>query len=592
LFLTLTSRRYERAWQELFVKERSYRRACKEILKKTLTPALQASLITVNTRSSDVLVERTIDSSNPLAMIDTSHWCSSDAYFKQRIKTVGGVSSLDGNILKMPKSDATFKDYWAWTTSNPSLSFRLAYRISTQQIPSSLQQPLGLLETSFFPFQRGFYTRLEADLDQAMLDDWSQKAKAKILPPRALNQPFNLLVASDVNVRLATHIEEGQGNRVSAGLLPQTVLVDPHPRTIAVWNDLANSKPIHTGGIQLVEPQIVMPDSIPEKFASVLDVALPSRVLAITNAALALPNPTDAWSGNEIMHTTSSFDVRASDTLAPTPASVVPPGFTLKSKVKVFGMLDVELWSIHGDTSVGHREILIPVDQQSLRISSFVPEAAGTALDDIELQGLRLVYNEYTTATDTVGTWLETQIVLAGGMKHIGTVVANVFGLSSPAIKEQTLLSSSHDWKRLPQPSGFCLQGSLPVPMKATGSPGTIRLGDLEFLNVLLCVSAGYTKNVDPSSNRTIETLKWGFGFSGSVWLHLPRLGAPLSLDYSLVESDGILHLQLTSTRSTVLTNFAGVDGFSLTYLTLATTFDIASKPTLRRATASAGSRH
>lgn len=83
------------------------------------------------------------------------------------IETVGPIAST---------ATTGFVNYWGWTEEHESLCFSLKYEIS---LPGPiLNKPFGIMSTDFYPFRRGFFTRLEADIDQALLKTWYDAAVA------------------------------------------------------------------------------------------------------------------------------------------------------------------------------------------------------------------------------------------------------------------------------------------------------------------------------------------------------------------------------------------------------------------------------
>ena len=64
--------------------------------------------------------------------------------------------------VRIAKGQVDFNDYWDWIQQSPALCFALDYRI---ELPILLNITFGINETVFYPFLRGFFTRLEADID-------------------------------------------------------------------------------------------------------------------------------------------------------------------------------------------------------------------------------------------------------------------------------------------------------------------------------------------------------------------------------------------------------------------------------------------
>ena len=352
--------RYEKAWQSLFYKEskivaeQNALNAANQAGQKPAavqTQALQGILTTINTELDTPVIFYDIgpDKKVKQTEIDTS-------------------SDVKSRAMKITSSDPNFTpaDYWAAALKERKISFSLTYTLSLRK--ESLLGISAIPSVRFFPFQRGFFTRLEGAIDAALLREWTDSVISKIQASSATGSSTtttNNLVRglSDLSLTPTGSILRSQAG-VATGGSPLPVSAKPlaEPLHHAVWKAATGGLPVTVGGATLDKPQLVTLNDQgksthiplgPSNPTSIVD-GMP-RVRAVV-ASAPHSTPTFALPSSSPQAPSQRSSVPAPPAIVnPNNPSNIPKGFVLAGQVKVFGISVEQMYAYYGSAATGSR---------------------------------------------------------------------------------------------------------------------------------------------------------------------------------------------------------------------------------------------
>lgn len=146
---------------------------------------------------------------------------------------------------------------------------------------------------------------------------------------------------------------------------------------------------------------------------------------------------------------------------APDSPPEAPTEYVVKGGFLLFGLIPAELHSLQTSSTSGiHQRVTLA---GGLSLGTLLPTLAGSPLDAITLTDTTLTYRSRPTLTLPAGLTLATTIHLSGFLDPINTVLRDIFGQDKPRIDFSGLISTEPDClKQPPIPSGFTLRGELP----------------------------------------------------------------------------------------------------------------------------------
>jgi hypothetical protein len=532
--------RYEKAWQLLFSKER---RLGKELLRGPgavrRLQAYQGTLVTINTPAEEPIVTTSRDLGGHVHTL--------------RVHNNGAAPPTAEDEAQGHPVPGEWANYWAAARDHRNLSWSLKYQLT-------LSSNTGLLGVTsppsqwFFSFERGFYTRLEAEVDVLLLNAWEDQARARLqqpLPPVAQPEPM----AAE---RLYHPLAMLSINPSSAAPPPQ----QQEDRVADAWRQARRGEHVSVGGIPLRSPRAATLDAAGRM------VHLPLAPHDTAHVALA-PLPATSAVGAA---TGDRAPSEPTDATVSVPTETAPPaGFVLAGTVKLFGLFDAPMYACYGSAADGLRQI-VPIEAGLAdSISALVPSLAdsdyGTA---VRLKNTELVYNELTTAAAMAGTWIQTDVVFSGPLQPVSDCLKDVFHQADPLVRVQALLTPKNNWAE-------------PIPVAELGLCGTLPGIDLRVGDVLHIRQLGV--NVGLKSSRQPwppykAVWEHSLGFSGALEIEMPQNMAPLLADFSMVATAGMLTLVATvregdDTPTVSPQAFAGVEGLKLSAVALQTTLGI-----------------
>ncbi|KAI4193575.1 MAG: hypothetical protein LQ350_008251 [Teloschistes chrysophthalmus] len=580
--------RFEKAWQGLFKKERSLQKFRVDQTKTAATPYKLQKLTGILT--TDNTPQDSSSKKNPIREIRLDGGT---------IKRTEWYKGTDNKITKREGEDEDGQtkwkdavdqgpdyDFWDWVNSSTdplrNMSFHLNYQLKLNR--DSDIHTIGQLSHTFYPFQRGFFTRLEADVDFMLLEEWLKTAKgetvagAKSTDAAGYTQPsvptvkslaaqtqglkINAL-AGDVN-KASNDSFYGSGSPMVASTLPPSQMPQAE-----VWRAAVAGQTVEAGGAQISDVAVVMADDqgygvkIPLDADAISKAASTGEVQAlVSEERLTSPTPP----ANTPQNAATTTTIQAPRELKVDDGSSVPKVFVLSGNVKLFGKFDSQIYSYYGDVTTGLRQV-VPLVPGTVKISDYLSSLAGSDLESVQLEAVEFVYNQFTTPIAQAGTWLQADVLFSGVLQPVSDVLRDVFHQDKPKLRLQALLSRANNWARPIQPSSFALRGSLPGI--------SVKFGELvEFTELGLSVNVGRRKDLWPPYTPIIE---WGVGFFGSCRLATPNQMADLTLDFSLNEYAGFMTL-LLSAESTC-PNFFGITGLHLSNLNFSAAFAVGLAP-------------
>ena len=503
-----------------------------------------------------------------------------------------------------PKSGAMVKtpeNLYQLTRKNPNLCFALGYRLILRG-QSSLN--IGVLPTQiFYPFQRGFFTRLEADVDALLLDYLCDKAmKPSVDEPPTPKDPIVPRVPQPLSIDEAMHnltlnktstfiVDKSSKPALTVG---SPTIVSPLPPSklphAKVWKAATTGEPVIVGGVAMQNVGLLVPDArgqlahfplaqasaaaqtkVAEKRAEtksdtenvamtpVEPTVLPGSIAVAALKTTSLPPTLNLPSGNPPAE------------LA-TPNENIPKGFVLTGTIKLFNKFDEQVYTYNGSASTGVRQI-VPVKLGTFKLSDYVPSFEGSDFDALEIKNTELIFNEYTTLTDRAGTWLQTDLTFSGPLQPISDLLKNVFQQDKPILRVQGFLSPRNDWTQPIDTHSLALRATLPSL--------SIHIGDLLVINEL-GVSIGLIRQRQPWAPYD-EKWTSSIGFFGSATLDTPADKiAPMTVGFSMTEAGGALGVILdVDEDETSGLGFCGIEGLRITEFILSTSFALGSAPSL-----------
>ena len=554
--------RYEKAWQRLFVNEWDL---AKELQLDRSLPNFQhlKGVLTTRNTPDDTEILTTLRSVDPgpLRVKDVLLVKGETKHDVPRL--VDPVNNMMPVDVSGPEQGGEWPDYWVEARTCRNLSWCLTYEL--QLFGTGELNMTTATQIKFYPFQRGFYTRLEAEVDSVLLD----------------NRVYR---------RLSREPEENKAPAKRGLVVPMGMLTlnpSPQAHTADVWRRAHRGEPLSAGGVTLNNPSLATLDAsgrmmhipLPANETTVPPAtAFVARVpLAALNVGSAVGDkaPTEAIPVSAVTHDVAPGG-NAEDN--------IPDGFVLQGSVKLFGQFEAPMYIYHGSAAVGTRQ-MIPLAGVVDSIEKLVPGLAETDYSSaIRFKNTELMYSEVTTATYRAGTWLQTDIVFSGRLQPVNDCLKNVFLQADPVLRVQALLTPKNDWSKPISTNGIALRGMLPGM--------DVRIGSLLRVTQL-GIDVSLTGSAQPWKPYKMEW-RHSIGFSGDMLVEMPHDMAPLSADFLMTETKGLLTLMVT-VKQFDKPGFAGVTGLKLSGLTLQTSLGIgqgaSASVTDFRATAELGLR-
>lgn len=453
----------------------------------------------------------------------------------------------------------------------------------------------GHLETTFYPFERGFFTLLEQRIDTAILDELYKNFEGELGMPaiddadvpdiveidnnNTLNESFTYTIEMEMSEQGEQKKEDSfeerkVGNREEYGEDEMNLAafgnhdgnanrVGPGDNSMMPWanGDRPPNFSSHSGyaenndwDISAIEQSSLQSLSGPGfpymmKSKSTSVDGLETGGISIQDfhdAQLVIspdgktPPPSGRFADTPIPFFNTSllnFGIDAKSDVPP----AAPAQYIVKGDFFLFGLIPAELHSLQSSSCSGiHQRVTLPGD---LSLGNLLPTLAGSPLDAITLTDTTLTYRSRRTLTLPAGLTLATTIHLSGFLDPINTVLHDIFGQDNPRINFSGLISTDQDClKKPPTPSGFTLRGDLPEV-------------SITLFDVLELTHLGVS-----ITGRRISSAggyDYGYGFHGRGRI------ADLDLDFSMRKHHDRYQMMLAMTGE-IWNNVGGVVGINV----------------------------
>ena len=414
--------------------------------------------------------------------------------------------------------------------------------------PYSMQGLVCNAMTTFDPFSRYIPLRVEARLDDVLMDYIYRNTKTTTTPSIQSAYTQSSRVRENVSSlsALAT---------LSAAPLSSTSYQEP----TMLWNAAQHHLPyIHAGSAKILNPGIAeqsldeepTPDAVMQVigadplFTHVTE-GKPVKAVRVVNLDLA-----------STQH--SSMPLRSS-TITPLrvqrsllepiladsgPTSQLPnQGFVVVGDIALFGISSLsakfEKWEGPAPSGV----VVLPdkpvsVERATLsedfHLSSVISALEGTAFDGITFRNLSVYHQNYAfDTTKAIGWHFDAAFVINESCGVLHDVLSRVLGVSEPELAVHLFLGADGGWDRPPSLHSFTLEGIFAgIALKPVNGVVLSKIGVRLF--------GIRTMKYEPSPQSVLE---YGFCVFGTMNLDIPGSTVPLSLEYEIREFGGTVFL-------------------------------------------------
>ncbi|KAM3416887.1 hypothetical protein BST61_g8475 [Cercospora zeina] len=494
----------------------------------------------------------------------------------------GKASKVD-NAVKITSNDPKFVsgDYWKVASENKNLCFALNYKLVLAS-----ENELGIStppEVFFYPFQRGFFKKLEGAIDSQLLEFWTAGAIDKMKKAAASAADSDIIkdtgvAPMDVQKAVVPAMDQltltPTGAQLSNARMAISVSLpaaQSNPVSVdanaAIWQ-AARKGQAEAGGAKLTNVRLLPPSEVRDLARTLF---APGDVAITTSKAgeaqvLTHPTPSVASAASA-----SNAHVPAAIAADPPLPAEVPKGFVITGSVKVFGLFDQPLYSLRGLAGVGLREIVI-VQDGSIKLSDYIPGLTKSGFEAVELRNLRFIYNELTTTTEYTGTWLQADVVFSGPLQPVSDFFKNVCRQPKPMLRMQSLISARNDWTRPVAFTDLHIRGSLPDL--------AIKLGDIVKIAELgVGISIRRSRQPIPPFDIAWYT---GLSFDGALEIDTPQQQLPMKANFKMIYDQDLLTVVVQVREDAdAAADFCGVEGLKLRDIRMLSSLKLDSAPSI-----------
>ncbi|KAL8689525.1 MAG: hypothetical protein Q9218_004824 [Villophora microphyllina] len=386
-----------------------------------------------------------------------------------------------------------------WVMYNMEYELRLSQGFT----PLLLNGECAPFKTDFYPFQRPFYTQLEFNLDNKLLDNAYEE-------------------------RLASHQTAGHHASVSR---------------MALWKRAAAGESVEISGALLESPSIVSineHDHMIEAPASALSLTAAKDVTVTTispNVAirgLTQSSLASSMTSLKIMSNAVGNQAFKEDIAAIDPSAIIPPGFVLSGDLNAFGALPGKLYTFQG-ASGGIHEILAL--ESNTTLGGLLPDLTEIDIAGIVIKNVQLEYTDDLSAPQnkTPGLRFEADIVLGGILQPLSDLLSSFFNLKEPVVHMECFLGFERDWTELTPPRTITMTGTFESIL--------VPFGDhLTFTSCGINLRVA-TERQEDNTDKMVHV--FSYDFFGTGLLSLPGTVAPLTVDMTLTLDDDLVSLDL-----------------------------------------------
>lgn len=396
-------------------------------------------------------------------------------------------------------------DWTNWNKAARWLCFSLGYQLRLAE-PSRILGAGQHWETKFYPFQRGFYTVFESEVDLRLLDFLAEKRAEDIKESESTDDGAEPAEPND---------------KPSDGTAEPT-------EDDKLWAAVTSGeKKIVVDGITLSNPVLM---TINEDKT---ETEIPATKVGVDENGNPIP-----------------LSEHQDAPLSTTPNT--PEEFVVKGDVTVLGLTTpVSFSTVKGSGSPGTIERIALPDSVSL--GTIIPHFAGSLLDSITLKKPHLMYRSFSNGSKPPGLRIHTDIVLSGALQPASDILQTVFGQTHPALTVAGFLGTQRDWAKPLIPVGFTLSGAL-------------RQMEVNLFGVVEVTDIG----VDLIASRAVKEdgsrlgYEFGHAFWGSAGVKVPGSVVPMRVDWNLGVGPTGEYSMMMSMQDDAWTDVMGIQGLNV----------------------------
>jgi hypothetical protein len=193
---------------------------------------------------------------------------------------------------------------------------------------------------------------------------------------------------------------------------------------------------------------------------------------------------------------------------------------------------------------------------EDLSLGSLITELKGTPPDAIALTKTALTYKSFFERAKAPGVRFETDVILTGVLQPVSDALKGVFGMEHPSLTVSGLVSLNRDWSVPMVPNGFTLRAEL--------HKLEIKLGDIIEITDM---------GIDLITNRVVENAEGGanmgydfsIGFFGGAGVKVPGSTVPLRVSWYMMKAGNDYSLSM-EIEDDAWTNVLGVRGLNVSF--------------------------
>jgi hypothetical protein len=474
----------------------------------------------------------------------------------------------DASIENVPRDETVSVPLW--------FMYNMKYEMTLQfDGASRLLGSRAPYATRFFPFQRPFYTDVEARTDEELLAshyrDAVEKASKKLsagtrrmvqAASAFVSKPVAQVVAQDKRAESPGPGEDSNGeivlNHLSAILLASisnppftadnaingSFVSSAAPSKLAhakVWQEACEGSPVVIATARIEDPSIVLMDSA----GHISDIPL-ATVLAGTALRLRdIPSKTKIrrLSHRPVDDRVNPFRNTSGlpgapqlerNTLDKITGADVPPGFVLSGTISVFGVVPGKLYTFQGTASGGGVHEIVTLAEDTT-LGALLTELGELDIGGIKLHNTQFEYTDEISApaNKLPGLWFEADVTLEGILQPVADLLKSIFNQPDPELHVECFLGFDRDWAQLIMPTGVTMAGTFEGISAKFGDQLT-----LKSCGVNICVISQVD---DVPTYREFHSLH--YYFTGTGLLGLPGSVAPLAVNLNLTVEQQLVTL-------------------------------------------------
>lgn len=349
----------------------------------------------------------------------------------------------------------------------------------------------------------------------------------KLKTTTAHRRPFQLTPLA----RLFSHgtsVESGvQVRAAGQGVVEHSSYTAPTSALDRLWSTVVRgTDQIELDGMTLFNPRLVTADEQKNE----LDVL--RGMVGIDQNGQAVSR-----SGN-MGRDTIVTDPTATAPISPTSASQVPATpahFVIKGDITLFGIVHATLCTVQDPSTAGVTERVELISNISL--GRLMPELKGIPLDTINLEKTSFTYHSAFHRSSPPGLRFQTDVFLTGPLlQPVNDALSEVFRQEQPSLTFSAYVGYERNWTKPMPPTAFTLQAAL---VKLETDPSDII--NINDIGINLMINRQITRGADGIKSE--HTFSYGFWGVGGV--RVPGSLVPIPVNWYMMKMDNYYNMTL-----------------------------------------------